>query len=47
MVDAPAPALVPTFTRSNTTRYRRYTFPIQLRSILRDLMKKGLLHPLD
>jgi len=33
--------------RSTTTKDVRYTFPIQPRFIMRDLMKKGLLHPME
>jgi len=45
MVDAPASP--PKLTRSATTRDRRYVFPIQPRFIMRDLMKRDLLNPLE
>lgn len=37
----------PTLTRSTTQREKRFTFPIPPRTILEDLIKKGLLRPLD
>lgn len=45
MVDTLSPT--PTITRSTIIREIRYTFLIQPNLILRDLIKKGLLQPLN
>lgn len=45
MVDRPNSS--PKLQRSNTTRDISYTFSMQPHIILRDLMKKGLLHLLE
>ena len=45
MVDRPTSP--PKLQRFNTTRDNSYTFPIQPHVLLRDLMNKVLLHPLE
>ena len=44
---ADRPKSPPKILRSNTSRENSYTFRVQPKILLRDLMKKGLLQPLE